>query len=455
MLSAFMRTRNPVGTLVFAAGDIDYSVLEIAGGHVQYRWDCGSGEGLVRVSTVKVDNDKWHFINLTREGTISTLSVDGEVSSGAAPGANDILNMDSNFMYLGATINSEQDSGMSSYSQSSLGFVGCLDQIVIDGTELPVAITGTSSGGTVLTRLANVELQCPNMLPLAGVCGSYPCQNSGTCIENENSYKCTCPPRFTGAQCQVDTAPCSSSPCLNGGKCIVVGHTYKCQCPSKLSGKRCEYGVFCNPNPCQNGGRCEEGADGPICKCQHFTGAMCQLDIDECTRNPCQSGGTCLNFFGGFKCICSSNVTGEYCTEAVKKPEEPSSSLNITLEELVCILAVFLGCVMAVLLLGAWQRRRWRHKRHQQNNRIKLTDHHVKNDLKANDAPKRNSKICNVEADQVRQTLSCFNFTSLISLASSYRLHFECFLFLFCFKNFAQPMCLGIGFLAVCFHTEF
>ncbi|XP_050706393.1 fat-like cadherin-related tumor suppressor homolog [Eriocheir sinensis] len=402
MLSAFMRTRHPVGTLVFTAGDVDYSVLEVAGGHVQYRWDCGSGEGLVRVSTVRVDNDAWHFINLTRDGTISTLSVDSEVSSGAAPGANDILNMDSNFMYLGATLSSEPESGMSSYSQSSLGFVGCLDQIIIDGTELPVSITGTASRGTVLTRLANVELQCPGVLPLAGACGSYPCQNAGTCIENEGSYKCNCPPRFTGGQCQVDTAPCSSSPCLNGGKCIVVGHTYKCQCPSKLSGKRCEYGIFCNPNPCQNGGRCEEGTDGPICKCQHFTGAMCQLDIDECTRNPCQSGGTCLNFFGGFKCICSSNVTGAVnnCTEAVRKPEEPSSSLNITLEELLCILAVFLGCVMAVLLLGAWQWWRWRHKRHQQNNRVKLTDHHVKNDLKANDAPKRNSKICNVEADQ-------------------------------------------------------
>ncbi|XP_064099968.1 fat-like cadherin-related tumor suppressor homolog isoform X2 [Macrobrachium nipponense] len=399
VLSVFLRTRHPVGTIVYAAGDIDYSILEVAGGHIQYRWDCGSGEGLVRVSTIRVDDNEWHFINLTRDGTVSTLSVDGEVSSGAAPGVNDILNMDSDFMFLGATISRDQRSGMSSYSHSSLGFVGCLDQMTIDGAELPITISGTSSSGAVLKRLANVELQCPDILPPAGVCGSQPCLNGGTCIESNKSYKCNCPPRFTGSQCQVDTAPCSSSPCLNGGKCIVVGRTYKCQCPSKLSGKRCEYGVYCNPNPCQNGGRCEEGADGPICKCQHFTGNMCQLDIDECTRNPCQNGGTCLNFYGGFKCICHSNVTGEYCTEPKKKSSSPSA-LNISLEELVCILAVFVGCVIAMLVLVAWQRRRWHQKRHQQNNRVKLTDHHVKNDLKANDVPKRNSKICNVEADQ-------------------------------------------------------
>ncbi|KAK7016210.1 long-chain fatty acid transporter fat1 [Halocaridina rubra] len=399
MLSVFLRTRHPVGTIVYAAGDIDYSILEVAAGHIQYRWDCGSGEGLVRVSTIRVDDNQWHFINLTRDGTVSTLSVDGELSSGAAPGVNDILNINSATLFLGATILQDQKSGMSSYSHSSLGFVGCLDQMTIDGTELPVTISGIASVGAALKRLANVELHCPEVLPPAGVCGSHPCLNAGTCDEDGISYRCTCPPRFTGLQCQIDTAPCSSSPCLNGGKCIVVGHSYKCQCPPKLNGKRCEYGVYCNPNPCQNGGRCEEGTDSAVCKCQHFTGNLCELDIDECTRNPCQNGGTCLNFFGGFKCICQSNVTGEYCTDEIPK-NSSHSAFNISLEELVCILAVFVGCVIAVLVLVAWQRRRWHQKRHQQNNRIKLTDHHVKNDLKANDVPKRNSKICNVEADQ-------------------------------------------------------
>ncbi|XP_076064277.1 fat-like cadherin-related tumor suppressor homolog, partial [Oratosquilla oratoria] len=398
-VSVFIRTRHPVGTIVYAAGEVDYSILEVLEGYVQYRWDCGSGEGLVRVSAVKIDDQKWHSINLTRDGTIATLMVDGEKSSGAAPGNNDILNLDSNSLFLGAQVRLNQDSSSGTYTHLSLGFVGCLDRVAIGDVELPVAVTGSTAGGPALKRLANVELQCPKELPPPGVCGSQPCQNGGTCIEMKDSYTCSCPPRFTGPQCQIDTAPCASSPCLNGGRCVVISHNFECKCPSKLSGRRCEYGVYCNPNPCQNGGRCEEGLDRPLCKCQHFTGTKCELDIDECTRNPCQNGGTCLNYYGGFRCLCSTNATGEYCTEPLTIPAVTSSSLNMTLEELVCILAVFLACVLAVLVLVAWQRRRWRHKRHQQNNRIKLTDHHVKNDLKANDAPKRNSKICNVEAD--------------------------------------------------------
>ncbi|MCL4141305.1 UNVERIFIED_CONTAM: hypothetical protein GTU68_036035 [Idotea baltica] len=270
----------------------------------------------------------------------------------------------------------------------------------MNGNSLPVDVSSVSPSGKVsLKRLANVELQCPESLPPPGVCGSHPCLNGGTCNELGNRYSCSCLPRFTGNHCQIDTAPCSSSPCLNGGKCKVVGHNYVCKCPLKLSGKRCEYGVYCNPNPCQNGGRCEEGAQGPICKCQHFTGIHCEMDINECTRSPCRNSGTCLNLYGGFRCLCHANVTGEYCTEPLQKP---GSSFFLSFKEMACVLAILLAVIIIVLVIVAWQRRRWHCKRHQQNNRVKLTGHHVKNDLKANDVLKRNSKICNVEADQVR-----------------------------------------------------
>ncbi|CAL4152664.1 unnamed protein product, partial [Meganyctiphanes norvegica] len=290
-------------------------------------------------------------------------------------------------------------SSRSLHYSMSLGLIGCLDQIRFDGTELPISVTSSSTGTAVLKRLANVELKCPDMLGKPGVCSSYPCLNGGTCSESSSGgFLCSCAQRFSGSQCQIDTAPCSLNPCLNGGTCIVDGNTYNCKCPSKLSGKRCEYGVYCNPNPCKNSGVCEEGSNRPLCKCQHFTGTLCDEDIDECTQNPCLNGGTCLNFYGGFKCFCNKNSTGDLCAEPIRKP---SSSIQITLADLLCTLAVFLAFVIAFIVLIVWKRRRWKQKQTLQNNRIKLTDFHVKNDLKSSDTPKRNSKICNVEADQV------------------------------------------------------
>lgn len=393
-LSMYVRTRHPVGVLSFAAGSVDYSVLEISDGHIQYRWDCGSGEGIVRSVNKKLSDNKWHFVNVTRKGTMSTLSLDGIDVSSDAPGDNDVLNIESEYMYLGAKVTHSPINHNVDY-----GFVGCIDEVSFNGNKLPLSLSSLKSDKASLKRFVNVELTCPESLPLPGVCGSHPCLNSGACIElNEHQYKCKCPNRYSGTRCDIDEKPCSSLPCLNDGVCVVTGNNYSCSCPIKLSGKRCEYGVHCNPNPCQNGGRCEEGSNGPICKCHHFAGERCQRDIDECMQNPCRNGGTCLNFYGGFRCLCPYNATGEYCTEAVSAS---ASNLSISLEDLVVILAVFLSFAVVIICIVVWQKRRCRHKKHQQNNRVKLTAH-VKNDLKSVDLrPHRNSKLCNVEADQV------------------------------------------------------
>jgi protocadherin Fat 1/2/3 len=141
------------------------------------------------------------------------------------------------------------------------------------------------------------------VLVAAGVCGSQPCVNGGTCKETgASSYACVCHARFTGVSCEIDLDPCASNPCLHGGRCVAAARgDFECQCPQRLSGRRCEFGRFCNPNPCRNGGACEEGDAGPICKCVGFGGELCSLDVDECTLKPCLNGGTCLNEIGSFR----------------------------------------------------------------------------------------------------------------------------------------------------------
>ena len=134
-LGMYVRTRHPVGVLSYTSGKIDYSVLEIIDGYVQYRWDCGSGEGIVRAANKKINDNKWHYINITRKGTIVILSLDDVEHTSAAPGDNDVLNVESDYMYLGAKV-------MHTLMNPSVeyGFVGCIDEVTFNGNKLPLSL---------------------------------------------------------------------------------------------------------------------------------------------------------------------------------------------------------------------------------------------------------------------------------------------------------------------------
>ena len=248
-LSLRIRSVQPTGNLMYASGKVDYNVLEIVNGAVQYRFDLGSGEGLVRVNSFYISDGQWHEIQLERESNSATLTVDGKhLAHGSAPGINDILNLQSDELYLGAEV--RQHPSILGFEDVQRGFVGCMDDVRIAKQSVPLHMSGSTSSVVVLKRFANVEFSCEasSVLVPPGVCGSQPCQNGGTCSESKSEdggYECQCHSRFRGASCEIDTDPCASSPCLYGGRCKVLAELgdYECECvgPS-LSGKRCEFG---------------------------------------------------------------------------------------------------------------------------------------------------------------------------------------------------------------------
>ena len=64
-------------------------------GAVQYRFDCGSGQGLVRVDSIRIDDGQWHRITVERRGRTAEVTVDDKASAeSSAPGTNDLLNLD-------------------------------------------------------------------------------------------------------------------------------------------------------------------------------------------------------------------------------------------------------------------------------------------------------------------------------------------------------------------------
>ncbi|XP_026296983.1 fat-like cadherin-related tumor suppressor homolog isoform X4 [Apis mellifera] len=405
-LSLRIRTVQLTGNLMYAAGKVDYNILEVMNGVVQYRFDLGSGEGLVRVSSVYVSDRQWHEIQLERESNSAKLTVDGKhVAHGSAPGINDILNLQSDDLYLGAEV--RQHPSILGFEDVQRGFIGCMDDVRIARVSVPLHMSGASSVA-VLKRFANVEFSCDaaTVLVSPGICGSQPCQNGGTCKDSGgDNYECQCHTRFKGHACEIDTDPCASSPCLYGGRCKIVpeGGDFTCDCvgPS-LSGKRCEFGRYCSPNPCVHGGVCEEGNNGPICKCQGFMGDRCETDINECDANPCTNGGTCVNEIGTYRCICPPNMTGLNCGNPAYSTPIISSHFNITWEQLMWIgIAVVLNVFLIVIFL-TFRRIRMKRTRARANN----INNETRKQIVLNSARphehefKRSSKLSNLEVIQ-------------------------------------------------------
>lgn len=372
-LSLRLRTVQPAGAIMYAAGRVDYNVLELVNGALQYRFELGSGEGVVRVGGVYVTDGRWHEVRLERDGNSARLTVDGVHSAqGSSPDPSTTLNLPHPpSLYLGAEVHMHPS--ILGFEETRRGFSGCLDDVRLARVQVPLHKSGDNSVA-ILKRFANVEFSCDagSVLVPPGACGSYPCMNGGTCKEttggvNGADFVCLCHPRHQGLLCDLDTDPCASIPCLNDGICVIGPTTgeYTCECRQGITGRRCEYGRYCGSNPCRNGGVCEEGDDGPLCKCRAFTGEFCEFDVNECDSSPCFNGGVCVNDVGSYHCRCPQNTSGLNCGNPLYSTPIISNRFNITWEELafisgVIVLIVFTVCLCICIIKCRVKKRRGR-----------------------------------------------------------------------------------------------
>ncbi|XP_055629291.1 fat-like cadherin-related tumor suppressor homolog isoform X3 [Toxorhynchites rutilus septentrionalis] len=404
LLSLRIRTVQPTGNIMYSAGKVDYNILEIVNGVIQYRFDLGSGEGMVSVTSIFVSDGLWHEVRLEREGNSARVNVDNKhVASGNAPGVNGVLNLQSDDIFFGAEV--KQHPTVLGFEDIQRGYMGCMDDIKLSKIPVPLHMNGASSVAS-LRRFANVEFSCDasSMLVPLGVCGTQPCWNGGTCTDiGGGNFECLCHSRFSGAFCKEDLDPCASSPCLYGGKCTKVGSgNYSCDCPARMSGKRCDYGRFCTPNPCRNGGVCEEGDEGPLCMCRGYTGTTCEIDIDECEKQPCGNGATCINEAGSFRCVCPPEMTGTSCGDPLYTFPLRIPFNRVTQEQWIIV-----GCsivILLILIVVTWgvvcvcKKKRRIHRHDKINNDGKTTM--VLNSVSDNSQYKRSSKMSNLEIIQ-------------------------------------------------------
>ncbi|KAF7464630.1 hypothetical protein GHT09_006343 [Marmota monax] len=85
--------------------------------------------------------------------------------------------------------------------------------------------------------------------PLCDQCVTSPGCVNGLC---EEPWQCICKDGWDGKLCDIDVRACTSTPCSNNGTCVDLDNgRYECSCPPGFSGKDCQE----KDGPCVINGR--------------------------------------------------------------------------------------------------------------------------------------------------------------------------------------------------------
>ncbi|GAB1289362.1 Agrin [Apodemus speciosus] len=207
----------------------DFLALALLDGHVQFRFDTGSGPAVL-TSLVPVEPGRWHRLELSRHWRQGTLSVDGETPVvGESPSGTDGLNLDTN-LYVGG-IPEEQVAMVLDRTSVGIGLKGCIRMLDINNQQLE------------LSNWQKAVVQSSGV----GECGDHPClpnpcHGGALCQALEaGMFLCQCPPGRFGPTCADEKSPCQPNPCHGAAPCRVLSSGgSKCECPLGRSGTFCQ-----------------------------------------------------------------------------------------------------------------------------------------------------------------------------------------------------------------------
>ncbi|KAH7971490.1 hypothetical protein HPB49_024779 [Dermacentor silvarum] len=180
-------------------GTGDFVSLQMADGHVEFRFDLSTGTAVLRqVSPYPVALGEWHMVKASRTGRLGTLTLDGQPSVEAhSPGAFTQLSLPLN-LYLGGVPDPKETAVGADVMQS---FVGCVQRLTINNR--PV-------------RLMQEALSGVNVANCVHPCVTGPCYNGGACQPRMDLYACHCKLGYAGSNCQNEVKEAIAEPMMGG-----------------------------------------------------------------------------------------------------------------------------------------------------------------------------------------------------------------------------------------------
>ncbi|XP_064153393.1 pikachurin isoform X3 [Anguilla rostrata] len=181
------RPAAPDGTLLYSedTDSRDFLSIALAAGHLEFRFDCGTGPALIR-SEEPVSVGAWHELRVSRTAKNGILQVDNQrpVES-MAEGAFTQIKCNTP-LYIGGVPNYD-------ITKSSAGvlrpFSGNIQKVLLNDRTIP--LTAAPAEGVNLENAVHP-------------CVDQPCANGGTCRPKWDEYECDCPLGYDGRHCQKE-----------------------------------------------------------------------------------------------------------------------------------------------------------------------------------------------------------------------------------------------------------
>nr|XP_054920270.1 pikachurin-like isoform X1 [Dermacentor andersoni] len=178
-------------------GTGDFVSLQMADGHVEFRFDLSTGTAVLR-SPYPVALGEWHLVKASRTGRLGTLTLDRQPGVEAhSPGAFTQLSLPLN-LYLGGVPDPKETAVGADVMQS---FVGCVQRLTINNR--PV-------------RLMQEALSGVNVANCVHPCVTGPCYNGGACQPRMDLYACHCKLGYAGSNCQNEVKEAIAEPMMGG-----------------------------------------------------------------------------------------------------------------------------------------------------------------------------------------------------------------------------------------------
>lgn len=168
----------------------DFFSVALINGFIEFRYDCGTGMGTLQ-SSLPARMGEWNILKILREESNATLWLnDAGPVEGSSRGSYSRLTLRLN-LYLGGYDNM---TAVASKVGTSKGFVGCVEQVVVNGYKYD-----TRKEGLVGDAQFGVNVgECSE-----GVCDDVVCQYGGVCkVTSADSHVCLCPVGTGGENCQ-------------------------------------------------------------------------------------------------------------------------------------------------------------------------------------------------------------------------------------------------------------